>query len=189
MNFSNGFMMIVDVLFGMYISILLIRFLSQNSVNPNNPLMHTFMYVTETIVKPIRSVFPRLMGLDFSAFIVAWIIVIVKTVLLFSLGGIVYNMAGLMPYTFFEALSTLLTLVYWLIIARVVISWVAPTNNHPAISALVQITNPFMLWIQRIIPSFGGLDFSPIVLILGISFFQMTVLKTGVEWSITLLSS
>ena len=78
---------------------------------------------------------------------------------------------------FLEALaiviSYVLTIYMWIIIARAVISWVNPDPYNPIVRFLYSITDPVLLAIRRRLPlSFGGIDFSPIVVILAIIFLQ-----------------
>ena len=70
-------------------------------------------------------------------------------------------------------LSLVLNLYMWIIIARAVISWVNPDPYNPIVRFLYSITDPVLLAIRRRLPlSFGGIDFSPIVVILVIIFLQ-----------------
>lgn len=78
---------------------------------------------------------------------------------------------------FLEALAIViyyvLNLYMWIIIARAVISWVNPDPYNPIVRFLYSITDPVLLSIRRRLPlSFGGIDFSPIVVILAIIFLQ-----------------
>ncbi|MCG6943980.1 MAG: YggT family protein [Deltaproteobacteria bacterium] len=66
-----------------------------------------------------------------------------------------------------------LSLYMWIIIARAVISWVNPDPYNPIVRVLYSITDPVLLAIRRRLPlAFGGIDFSPIVVILAIIFLQ-----------------
>ena len=76
-----------------------------------------------------------------------------------------------------DALASILYLVLnlymYIIIARAVISWVNPDPYNPIVRFLYSITDPVLLAIRRRLPlSFGGMDFSPIVIILAIIFLQ-----------------
>ena len=78
---------------------------------------------------------------------------------------------------FLEALAVViyyvLNIYMWIIIARAVISWVNPDPYNPIVRFLYSITDPVLLAIRRRLPlSFGGIDFSPIVVILVIIFLQ-----------------
>ena len=76
-----------------------------------------------------------------------------------------------------EALATViyyvLNIYMWIIIARAVISWVNPDPYNPIVRFLYSITDPVLLAIRRRLPlSFGGIDFSPVLVILAIIFLQ-----------------
>ncbi|MBN2033293.1 MAG: YggT family protein [Deltaproteobacteria bacterium] len=72
-----------------------------------------------------------------------------------------------------------LSLYMWVIIARAVISWVSPDPYNPIVRFLNSITEPVLYRIRRFIPVFfGGFDFSPILVILGIIFAQSFLVQS-----------
>lgn len=80
----------------------------------------------------------------------------------------------------FNILSTLLTIMMWAIIARALISWFDRGMRNPISQLLVQITEPFIAPIRRVLPTAGMIDFSPMVAILLIYVLQM-MLTTAVR--------
>jgi YggT family protein len=72
-----------------------------------------------------------------------------------------------------------LSLYMWVIIARAVISWVSPDPYNPIVRFLNSITEPVLYRVRRYIPVyFGGFDFSPILVILGIIFIQSFLIQS-----------
>jgi YggT family protein len=72
-----------------------------------------------------------------------------------------------------------LSLYMWIIIARAVISWVSPDPFNPVVRFLSMITEPVLYPIRRRLPiSLGGIDFSPIIVILAIIFLQTFLVQT-----------
>ena len=70
-------------------------------------------------------------------------------------------------------IQKVLWLYMWIIIIRAVISWVNPDPYNPIVRILYSVTDPVLLAIRRRLPLFfGGIDFSPIVVILAIVFLQ-----------------
>ena len=66
-----------------------------------------------------------------------------------------------------------LTLYMWLIIARALLSWVNPDPYNPIVRFLYNVTEPVMGWVRRHVPIvFGGLDLSPLLVLLAIVFLQ-----------------
>jgi YggT family protein len=66
----------------------------------------------------------------------------------------------------------------WIVIGRAVISWVNADPYNPIVRFLIQVTDPILLRIRRYIPSMGGIDLSPMILILAIVFLQSFVVPT-----------
>jgi len=61
------------------------------------------------------------------------------------------------------------------VLAIIVVSFVAPQSNHPAVEFLWQLTEPVMAPLRSIIPPLGGLDFSPILLFIGINVIRVSL--------------
>lgn len=85
---------------------------------------------------------------------------------------------------FINAVANLLNFVLgaymWIIVGRAIISWVNPDPYNPIVRFLYDITEPLLARIRRFLPFHvaGGLDFSPIVLILIILFLQSFLVPT-----------
>ena len=84
---------------------------------------------------------------------------------MFILGNLVGALATVINYV--------LMIYMWIIIARAVISWVNPDPYNPIVRFLYSITDPVLLALRRRLPlSFGGIDFSPVIVILAIFFLR-----------------
>lgn len=77
-----------------------------------------------------------------------------------------------------RVLDALLTVYMWVIIARAIISWVNPDPYNPIVRFLYQATEPVLGRVRRLLPFMGGLDVSPIVVMLAIYFIQWFVVST-----------
>ena len=75
-------------------------------------------------------------------------------------------------------LDTVLWLYMWVIIARALISWVNPDPWNPIVQFLERVTEPVLSPIRRWVGWKMGIDLSPIIAILIISFLQIAVVKT-----------
>ncbi len=72
-----------------------------------------------------------------------------------------------------------LTLYMWVIIARAVISWVNPDPYNPIVRFLSSATDPLLYRVRRMLPlHMGGIDFSPILVILAIIFVQAFLIQS-----------
>ena len=72
-----------------------------------------------------------------------------------------------------------LSLYMWIVIGRAIISWVSPDPYNPIVKFLNAVTEPVLYPIRKKIPiNLGGIDFSPILVILAIIFLQSFLVKT-----------
>ncbi len=71
-----------------------------------------------------------------------------------------------------NVLDTVLGLYTLLIIGRVLVSWVGADPYNPLVRLLVQATEPALRPIRRRLPFMGGIDFSPLILILAVAFVR-----------------
>lgn len=85
---------------------------------------------------------------------------------------------------FISAVANLVNFVLgaymWIIVGRAIISWVNPDPYNPIVKFLYDVTEPLLTRIRRNLPftSTGGIDLSPIILILAILFLQSFLVPT-----------
>lgn len=76
-------------------------------------------------------------------------------------------------------LNYVLHIYMWIVIARAVLSWVNPDPYNPIVRFIHNVTEPVLYRIRTKLPfDFGGIDFSPIIVILGIIFLQNFVVSS-----------
>jgi YggT family protein len=72
-----------------------------------------------------------------------------------------------------------LSVYMWVIIGRAIISWVNADPYNPIVRFLYEITEPVLSRIRRVVPVFGGgLDLSPMLLILALIFLRSFLVPT-----------
>ena len=77
-----------------------------------------------------------------------------------------------------KLLNFVLSAYIWVIIGRAVISWVNADPYNPIVRFLIQITEPVLSRIRKVLPPMGGLDLSPMLLILAVIFIQSFLVPT-----------
>ncbi len=100
-----------------------------------------------------------------------------------------------MLYAFFGIVDLILQLAVWVIIAQAILSWLVAFNVintssnfvRTLLTGLDRLTAPLYRPIRRILPDFGGIDLSPIVLILAIQIVRKLVEGLALETSATLM--
>lgn len=85
---------------------------------------------------------------------------------------------------FLEAIANIigiiLTVLYWLILIRALLSWVNPDPSNPIVQFLSKVTEPILAPLRRMLPlDFRfGIDISPIIVFLGIMFLKSFLVRT-----------
>ena len=78
-----------------------------------------------------------------------------------------------------KLVEILLGVYMWVVIGRAILSWVNPDPYNPIVRFLHDVTEPLLSRIRRMIPVFGGgMDFSPMILILAIYFLMSFLVPT-----------
>ena len=72
----------------------------------------------------------------------------------------------------------LLTIYMYIVIGRAVISWVNPDPYNPIVNFLYRATEPILSRVRRMIPHLGGMDLSPLIVILAIYFLKEFVIRS-----------
>ncbi|MBI4226908.1 MAG: YggT family protein [Candidatus Omnitrophica bacterium] len=86
-----------------------------------------------------------------------------------------------------QILSILLTIIYWLVLIRALISWVNPDPENPIVRFLYAATEPILDPIRHLVPAWKiGVDISPILAFLLIFFLQKFLVTTLLDLSVRL---
>ena len=90
---------------------------------------------------------------------------------MFIMGNLLFSIARL--------LDIIITLFYWIIIIRALISWVNPDPFNPVVQFLHKATEPILTPIRRILRmQFWAVDLSPFIAVLTLIFIQSFLVKT-----------
>lgn len=157
--------------------IFLARFLLQACrVDFYNPISQGLVKITDPVLKPMRMVLPGYRNLDFAAFLTA---VLVQVLLIVSIGQLsnvyVGGVAGIIGQSVVRTILQALWVLRWSIFIVIIASWIAPGTYHPALALLHQLCEPILAPARRLIPPLGGLDLSPMVVILVLLLLESAV--------------
>ena len=79
-----------------------------------------------------------------------------------------------------NVIDMLLTIFYWLILLRAIISWVNPDPFNPIVQFLYRVTEPVLEPIRRFLPSMG-IDISPLIVFILIMFLKPFLVNSLLE--------
>lgn len=155
---------LIQTFFSLFVYLLLLRFLMQTCRAPfRNPLGQFIIALTDWAVRPMRRIIPGAAGLDMATLLLAWFALILKTLLLFALisGTVSLGVTLLLPLI--ELARALLHVIILVTIVQAILSWFGAANPFsPVFDAL---TRPFYNVFRRIVPAVGGIDLSPLFVI------------------------
>ena len=77
-----------------------------------------------------------------------------------------------------EVVGLILQIYLWLIVGRAIISWVDPNPYNPIVRFVYSATEPVLEQARRIIPPLGGIDLSPIAVLLLIIFLRNLIVNS-----------
>jgi YggT family protein len=80
--------------------------------------------------------------------------------------GSTYELYDLFVYAALNILSSISQILLFAVIGGVILSWVSPGNPHPLLQLIEEISNKIMSPIRNYIPAMGGLDFSPLFVLI-----------------------
>lgn len=174
MNPSGALIYLVTTLIDLYVAAILLRLLLQwVGADYYNPLSQFLVKVTNPVVIPVRRVVPSIGKLDTAAVVVMLALELVQLTLIGLLGGMDFSWSFLLLFALKKLLFTLLMTYFVLIIARVIISWIAGRTQHPLIPLVYQLTEPVLRPFARLVPAIGGIDLSPLFALIALRFLML----------------
>lgn len=177
---------VLDTVCGFLTLALLVRFAMQWVRAPfRNPLGQFIIAVTDWMVRPVRRLIPGVFGLDMASLLLAWLWQAIYQAIVLGLSAavIAVSPAPVLVVALLAMLDVAKTGVYLMIgavIVSAVFSWVNP--YAPLAGVFNTLTGPMLRPFRRVIPPIGGVDLSPLalLLVLQIALFVIAGLRNSV---------
>lgn len=177
---------VLDTVCGFLTLTLLVRFAMQWTRAPfRNPLGHFIVAVTDWMVRPVRRFVPGLFGLDMASLLLAWLWQVVFQGVALGFTGVLSAVSPaptlvVALLALLEVAKISLYLVMGAVLVSAVFSWVNP--YAPLAEVFNTLTRPLLRPFRRIIPPVGGVDLSPLalLLVLQIALFVVAGLRNSV---------
>jgi len=169
---------IASPLFSLALFLIAMRFLAQLcGVSPYNPISTGLRSITDPIVAPINRLVPAGRRLNIGAIIALIVCQVIYIAVMLALISRfdAFDVLQSLIWSTLGAAGLLINIVFYSVLGMIVVSFLAPQSNHPAIEFVWQLTEPVMAPLRNFIPSMGGLDFSPIVLFIGINVIRVSL--------------
>ena len=164
---QSALIFLVKTLADFYLLTFLLRFIMQwVRASYYNPLAQFILKVTSPLVVPARRVLPSVGGLDLPTLVVLFILEVFFTFVLLQLAGLSLPVPSLLLYSVLR----LITLALWFytiaLFVWVLLSWFGDRGGNPMAALLGELVEPLLRPARRLLPPIGGLDLSPLIVIL-----------------------
>lgn len=179
---------LINTLFDFYLIVALLRFILQwLHADYYNPISQFTIKLTDPVLKPLRKLLPSIRGIDTALFVLLLICAMVKNALLIGLQyQIMPSIPGLLLLALVNILAMLINLFFYAILLRAILSWLGPRGYNPAIQIIQLVTEPLLASVRRWIPAIGGIDLSPLLVIVGLQLINMVLIERLLIWGIML---
>ena len=171
-------MTIVQPLFSLAMLLIAVRFLAQLcGVSGYNPISMTLRRVTNVIVLPLSRLLPSGNRFSPGALLALILIQVAFIALMFGLVGQLdaFNVLRALMWSALGAAGLLVSIIFYSVIAMIVVSFLAPQSSHPAVEFIWELTEPVMAPLRQVLPPMGGLDFSPIILFIALNVIRVSL--------------
>ncbi|MBK1716217.1 YggT family protein [Thiocystis violacea] len=168
---------LVQTLFGLYIAVVAIRFLLQMTrADFYNPISQFVVKVTSPVLRPLRRLIPGYGGMDLAALILAWLLSTIELGILALMIGVDRSVLGAFGWAIPSLAELFINIFLFAVLIQVVLSWVNPDPYNPAVSLVSRLTDPLMRPARRLIRPIGGIDLSPMLVMIGLVLLNMLLI-------------
>jgi YggT family protein len=174
----DALIFIVDSLLTLAVYAFLLRLLLQLSrADFRNPIAQAVLRLTSWLVLPLRKLLPPLGPLDTASLVAVLLVQVAATAVVFVLlTGVAMPLGPLLISAVRDLVVATIQLYTVAIVVYALLSFIAPGTYSPAVGLLSSLCNPLLEPVRRVLPPLGGLDFSPLVLILALQALKILIL-------------
>ncbi len=168
----NPFIFLIDIIFQLYATALLIRLLLQwVRADFYNPVSQFIVKITNPPVMPLRKIIPGYGGIDLATLLLAIAVMMIKIIIIYQVVDPFF--IGLM--TLSQTLVLIVSIFLYSIIIQAILSWVNPDPYNPIVSLLNSLTHPVLKHFRALVPPINGFDISSIFAIIALMFVQYSI--------------
>ncbi|WP_428608094.1 YggT family protein [Sedimenticola sp.] len=168
---------LIQVIFDLMILVVMLRFILQLvRADFYNPISQFTVKMTTPLLRPLRRVIPGIGGIDVASIILMFLLKTLELTLIMLVSGKGMQPLAAMAFAIPELISLTINFFLFAILIQVILSWVNPGHYNPASALIYSITAPLLRPAQRLIPPIGGIDLSPMAVLVGLQLLKMLLI-------------
>ena len=173
---GNAATFLIETLFGVYILIVMVRLLLQWArADFYNPLSQFIVKATQPVLAPLRTALPSVGGIDLACVVLLVVLQLAELLLVTGLLGHRVAVIALLVLSVAEIVQLAIYVFLFSILIHVIMSWINPGSYNPLLGVLHSLNEPLLGPARRIVPPIGGLDLSPIVVMVALQLVAILV--------------
>lgn len=137
-----------------------------------NPLSQFVVKITQPVVTPFRRIIPGFGGLDVATLVLAYLIITIKFIVIPMLNGADFQPLAALYYGALSLVKQAGVLLFMVMLIMAILSWVSQGYN-PTQAVFIQLTEPVLKPIRKVIPTIAGLDLSVLFAFLILNFINI----------------
>lgn len=155
---------LIQALVGLYIGIVMARFLLQwVRADFNNPVSQFVVAATQPLLRPMRRYIPSIGGIDTSSLLLMLLLQTLELLMLYGLHGYLPALPGLLVTAVAQLVNLAINFYLVLLLILVVSSWIGSAGYSPILLLVSQVCAPLLKPLRRVIPPLGVFDLSVLV--------------------------
>lgn len=174
---TNPLVFLIETVASLYIVAVMLRFLLQwTSAEFYNPIAQMLIKLTHPPLKWLRRYVPAIGKIDTASLVLALALQLFADYTILLLKDMSLSFPGLLVLSFSQLLSLLINIFIFAVFARALLSWIMTDAYHAAASLLYSLTEPLLRLGRRAVPMVGGVDLSPLVVLIVLQLVKMLLL-------------
>lgn len=182
-NVTQALLFLVDTVFALYIIVVMLRVLLQVVyADFRNPVSQFVYQATDPPVRLLAKIIPRWRQVDIAGIVFALVLcfINIKLDLVLLSAGFGTQPGLVLGWSLLKALVLLCNLFTVTILIQALASWLTPGAHTPATAVLWSVNEPLMRPVRNAVPSIGGLDISPLIVIIALQVVSRLLPLPGV---------
>ncbi len=177
--FITALVFLINTVFGIYILLLMLRFLFQWMRLPfrSHPILPVLFRLTNLPLQFLYNFIPSWQNIDIAAIVLMLLLKMLELALVHIwLYGQSMSPIGLVLLSIANLLSLIIYIFIFAIAIQAILTWVARDNYNPLSDLLFHLNEPLLRPVRRLIPPLQGIDFSPLVAIIALQLADILVI-------------